>query len=135
METRPLIDDPELNAMRAADAARDEQLATFGEAGKRRLRNHIIGACIGFPLANFVLISASLAGLWLQILVAIAWGSYVAICRPGPVLSAAVTLAAGMIIASYNGTDGAFHSLLALILFATAGAFIGFRETDRQLDR
>ena len=135
MEHRPLIDDPELNAMRARDAARDEELAAFGEQGKRRLRNYIVGACIAFPLANAVLISASLDGLWLQWLVGIAFGSYVALCRPGPVLCGLAAIGGGMIITAYLGTGGAFHSLLALILFGTGGAILGFRERDRQLDR
>ena len=135
MEHRPLIDDPELNAMRARDAARDEELASFGEAGKRRLRNYILGACIGFPLANFILISGSFHAIWLHWIVGIVYGTYVALFRPGPALCALVTLGAGMIIAAYEGTGGAFHSLLALILFGFAGALIGFREHDRQLDR
>lgn len=135
VQQRPLIDDPELNAMRAADAARDEALAAFGESGKRRLRNYILGACIGFPLANAILINASLEGLWLQWLLGIAWGTYVALCRPGAALCALATLGAGMAIAAYQGTSSSFHSLLALILFGFGGALVGFRESDRQLDR
>ncbi len=132
---QPMIADPELDAMRARDAARDEELSSLGEAGKHRLRIYILGACIMFPLANFVLISASFAGLWLQWLIAIAWGTYVALCRPGPLLCALATLGGGMVIAAYNGTAGAFHSLLALILFGTAGAIVGFSESNKQLDR
>lgn len=132
---QPQIDDPELAAMRAVDAARDEELAAFGPKGKQRLRNYILGACVGFPLANFILIGGGFAGLWLQLLLGVAWGTYVALCRPGTVLCALATLGVGMVIASYNGTDGAFHSLLALIIFGTAGALVGFRENDKQIDR
>ena len=131
----PLIDDPELEAMRTANRERQAALHPFNEAGRRRLWIYVLGACVSFPLANFVLISASFRGLWVQLLVAIVYGIYVALARPGILLCALATLGAGMIIASYLGTSGAFHTLLALILYGTAGALLGFRENDRQLDR
>ncbi len=121
--------------MRAADAARDAELHPFSPEGIRRLKIYILGACVGFPLANFVLINANFAGLWLQLLVAIVYGTYVALARPGTTLCALATLGAGMIIQGYLGTSGAFHTLLALILYGTAGALIGFRENDKQADR
>lgn len=136
---RPLIDDPELEALRAADRARDVALNPLGEQGKRRLRIYVLGACVFFPLANYVFTPSGFGGLWLQLLVAIAYGTFVALRRPGVAMCALVTVFAGLLIQAYNGVTGAvtsnFYILLAMILYGTAGALIGFRENDKQLDR
>ena len=136
---QPLIDDPELNAMRAADEARQASLHPFSEEGKRRLRLYIVGACVLFPLANWFFTPSGFDAMWLQLLVAIAYGTYVALARPGVAMCALVTVLAGMIVQGYlgvsSGVRGSFYVLLAMILFGTAGALLGFRENDRQLDR
>ena len=135
----PLIDDPELNAMRAADAARQASLHPFSEEGKRRLRLYIVGSCVLFPFANWFFTPGGFDALWLQLLVAIAYGAYVALARPGVAMCALATVLAGMIVQGYIGVTGdvrsSFYVLLAMILFGTAGALLGFRENDRQLDR
>ncbi len=139
IERAPMIDDPELDAMRAADRARDEELHPFSAEGKRRLRIYILGSCVFFPLANWFFTPSGFNGLWLQLLIAIAYGAFVAIARPGTFLCAVVTLLAGMLIQAYDGIQtgvGAnFTTLLAMILYTTAGGLLGFRENDRQIDR
>jgi len=136
---RPMIDDPELEAMREGDRARDAALDAFTPEGWRRLRIHVLGACVFFPLARFVLVSGDFGALWLQLPLAAAFGAFVALARPGPALCSVSTILVGVLIESIGGTPngprGNFYLLLAMILYGTAGFLIGSRESDKQLDR
>ena len=136
---QPLIEDPELQAMRAADEARDAAFHPLNEVGKHRLRIYVLGGCVAFPLANFLLTPAGFQGLWFQLLVGAAYGAFVALVRPGALLCALTTVLAGVAVQAQSGVTGGakanFYILLAMILYGTAGYLIGSRENDKQLDR
>ncbi|MDA1195448.1 MAG: hypothetical protein O2894_09725, partial [Planctomycetota bacterium] len=100
----PRIDDPELEAMRAAERAVDASLHPFAERGLRRLKIYVIGSVVFFPLMTWVFTPAGLGMLWLQLLIAAAYGAYLAWVRPGGLQSALATLLAGVITQSAAGT-------------------------------
>ena len=136
---KPLIHDPELEAMRAADRARDAQLHPFSDEGKRRLKMYILGSMVFFPLVTYVLTPAGLGSLWFQLLIAIAYGTFVALCRPAMVLCAVTTVLAGLSIQAVCGvTDSKTHGfllVLSLFLYGTVGLLLGFNEHSKQIDR
>jgi len=135
----PLIEDPELDAMRAADQARDEGLRTFNARGKRRLKMYILASVVFFPLVACVLTPAGLNTLWFTVLVAAAYGAFVALARPGMLLCSVATVLTGLLIQSVHGAPSSsaegFAFTLALFLYGTAGLFVGYTEQRRQLDR
>lgn len=133
--SKPMIDAPELNAMRAAEAAREAELDTLIERDKRRLCIYIAISCVSFPLAHGILITGSFTGLWLQVPLAAAHGAYVGLMRPCVMLSVVATLAVGILMLIHIGAQSHFRTLLAIILYCAAGAALGSREGGRPLDR
>lgn len=133
------FDDAELNALRAADHARDEELRPFGPLMRRRLRLYVLGSLIGFPLASWLLTPVGFHVLWFQLPMAALYGVFVALVRPGMTLCAGATMSVAALIHSVHRLQGGsapmFYMLLAMVLYAGFGAVLGFREHDRQLDR
>ena len=133
-----MISNPELDAMRAADRALDESLHPFSDAGKRRLKMYILCSIVFFPLATWVFTSSGFGSLWFQLLVAIAYGTFVALVRPAMVLCSTVTVAAGLVIqvvCGATGSGGGLVFLLGMFLYLTVGLLVGWTEHSKQIDR
>ncbi len=134
----PLIHDAELDAMRAADRQRDEALHPLNEQGKRRLKMYILCSMVFFPVATWVFTSAGFSSLWFQLLVAIAYGSFVALVRPAMVLCSVATVLAGLGIQAFCGatrSGGGLVFVLGLFLYGTVGLLVGWTEHSKQIDR
>ena len=134
----PKIGDPELEAMREADRQIDASMRPLSERGKRRWKAYVLGSMVFFPLATWMLTPAGLNGLWLQLIVAALYGTFLAFARPTGILAALVTLLAGVVTQAIAGTPtGGFHGLLltlGLCMYATLGFILGMTLQAAHVD-
>ena len=134
----PRIQDPELDAMRAEDRARDLELHPFSDLNKRRWKMYVIGAMVYFPLVTCIFTSAGFGALWFQLIVAALYGSYLAFARPSGIPAALGALLAGVLTQAVVGlprTKGAgLAFVLGLFMYACGGLLVGVTERSKILN-
>jgi len=128
----PKIDDRELESLRQADREIDAAMHPLNERGKRRWKIHVLGSVVFFPLITWFLTPAGFDGLWLQLIVAAAYGTFIAFARPAGITASVVTLLAGLMTQVIAGTPTNHFSgllfTLGLFMYATLGFILGMTQ-------
>ena len=129
------FDAPELQALRAADEARDRDFDRFSQAALRRWKLYVLGAVLCFPVYTWFFTSAGFQSLWFQVLVSAALGTFFAFQRPTGSPAVAATVGAGLIIQAWTGhIMPSFGLLMTVIFYGLLGGALGVAERGKLID-